>query len=116
MDDIGTLTNLKELRLLNTRITDDALARLSTLTQLETLDIGNFAPHGAQPDEMDRYTAPFTDKGMESLARIENLRAVNLNHCRETDAGVAEFRRKRPSVELTSAGGSTRFPAGYSLP
>lgn len=115
MADIGTLTNIKELQLLNTKITDDGLPHLSTLKQLETLIIGNFAPHGTQPEEMDRYVAPITGWGLDALGETPNLKTVELFNTQSTWGGD-EFQRKRPAVRFSNGGGFTRFPPAYSLP
>ncbi len=122
MPHIGTLKNLKELRLDNTRVTDAGLKHLRNLLQLSDLMIGNYAPHGAdalsEAVQQTRYSAPFTDAGLEAIARIPSLTSLSLTWCRETPAGLAKFLEARPNVKTYGGSGHSykKVPLGYSYP
>jgi hypothetical protein len=122
MADVSTLKNLKELRLYNTRITDAGFMHLVDMPQLTDLMIGNYAPIDAQTlpeaDQQEQYSAPITDKALESIAKIPGLTSLSLTWCRETPAGLAKFSEARPNVK--TYGGSGRaytpvVPTGYSF-
>lgn len=79
------LSNLAELYLSDTNLTDAGLVHLSGLARLEVLDLS--------------YT-DVTDKGITALVSLTSLRRINLRGTSVSDEGVAEMQRKRPTLAV----------------
>lgn len=80
---LADLTDLLELKLDDTRITDDGLQYLSGLENLEHLRLRD---------------AAITDAGLQHLLPLKYLRILNLPQARFTDAGLASL-KQLPELE-----------------
>jgi hypothetical protein len=72
--------NLKELRLVGTRVSDAAMTQVAQSAGIESLNL-------------DR--TGISNAGLEGLGRLEHLECLSLNHTRIDDAGVRYLRRFR---------------------
>jgi hypothetical protein len=95
-------------------ITDDAVVRLSTARSLKELVLGMDFQDGrdlitdvalaslskvSSLESLGLYYGKFTDKGLEHLARLPNLKSIAIPNCRTfTDAGL-EHLSKLPHLE-----------------
>ncbi len=75
---IGQLTELRDLRVPGSGLSDDELAALKPLALLESLDLSD--------------NPQVTDKGMGSVKALERLRALYLSKTGITDKGLAELK------------------------
>jgi len=82
---IGTLTHLRELYLHRTDITDRGLVHLRTLRHLRLLHLRN---------------TKVTDAGLEELSALHELRKLYLYETRVTDSGVEALRKALPTAEV----------------
>lgn len=81
LEHLKHLTSLKWLRLGSTEVTDACLVNLEDLTSLGALDLaGNTLFDG------------LTDKGVEHLKKLTNLRSLDLSYNRVTDKGLLHLR------------------------
>ena len=85
LEEIGTLRQLKVLRLDNTRITDEGLKALSNLSQLEHLGLSG------------TYV---TDKGIQQLHDFKNHSSITLGRTKVTAGGVAALKRALPRCDI----------------
>lgn len=92
MDAIGTLKELRRLRLNGTNISARALEKLKNLTSLERLDLENCKRVG--------------DDAVSVLASLPALRHVELSGTGISEKGLTELRRLKPSIQVFSTRGS----------
>lgn len=104
---VAALTDVKVLRLGNSRITDDGLVNLRGLHYLEELWLGNtrvtdagLAHLEVLPHLRDLSLANtrVTDAGLVHLRGLENLRRLSLGNARVTDDGIAELQSALPRL------------------
>ena len=79
------VTNLRELALVNTRVTDEGLAYLGGLKRLEKLTLGG---------------AAITDRGLAALRGLPELRDLDLFGTRVTEAGVRQLKAALPQLRV----------------
>jgi hypothetical protein len=117
---------LRILHLANTRVTDDGLAELAQLQQLNYLCISNMdytkliGPNGAKLNTTPLITGKglvklrdlshlevvqfsgsgFTDQDLRGLRELKHLVLIDLVGSSVTDAGVAEFRTASPQCQV----------------
>lgn len=85
MDDLSQAPSIRSLSLRKTDVSDDALAPLAKLTQLEVLDLQSTA---------------VSDAALDSCP-VQSLRFLNLYDCPKiTPDGVAAFRHRVPQCEV----------------
>jgi hypothetical protein len=89
---VGDLTDLKQLSLDDTDITDDGLRHLQGLTQLIQLSLKD---------------CNITDAGLEPLKRLTGVKYINLRGTKVTEAGISGLRKALPSA-------SVRWDSTYS--
>lgn len=82
MEALGSLHNLKELRLVQGLLTGKGLAKLTGLQRIDLTD------------------SRITDEGLQSLAAMPNLQRIILRNTLVTDAGLAHLAKLRNVVEL----------------
>jgi hypothetical protein len=75
--DIGGLSEMRELRLANIPITDPALKDIGRLTKLKLLVLGN---------------VPVTDAGLAELGNLAELERLELNNSRVTGTGFEKLK------------------------
>lgn len=80
------LPHLQTLYLRSTRFSTPALAPVGALSSLQLLDLS--------------HNPATTDADLKHLHGLQNLRVLNLTGTAVTEAGVEEFVRIRPSVEI----------------
>ena len=83
LETIAGLRNLTRLRLQNTAVTDDGVARLAALPLLESLNL---------------FGTRVTDAALEPLAAMKPLRAVYVWNTGVTGEGVARLKAARPTL------------------
>ena len=83
--DIAKHTQLRELYLAKTGVTDEGLMHLRTLTNLRIISLAD---------------TQVTDAGLQHLAAIRSLRQIFLYPTKVTDAGVAELKAARPDLQV----------------
>lgn len=86
---IGKLSNLEDLRLDATNVTDEQLTSLRDLKRLKRLNL---------------YMTDVTDKGLESLARLKSLDKLELTKTFVTPAGIAWLKERLPETEIVYRG------------
>lgn len=98
---IGKLTRLRELSLINRRITDGGCAELSRLTALETLDLsgagatnleGLDAALLARLEKVDLSSTGLTNAGFARICRAPNLKVLVLRDTTVSSLAGADFR------------------------
>ncbi|MCC6884792.1 MAG: hypothetical protein IT576_21730 [Verrucomicrobiales bacterium] len=106
-----TFPQLTLLTLHDSGLTDGCMASISTLTNLEFLDVaynhGRITDVGASHlinlqklERLEVYTSGITDKTLvEVCAKLPRLKWIHLFGTKVTDAGVAEFKRLSPQCE-----------------
>lgn len=99
MEVISQLQSLETLSLVDTEITDDALAWLATLPKLRHLELSETA---------------VTDFGLEALSEMATLEEITLDRCAVTDAGVAIL-AQLPSLRKVSLNFTPLSDAGARL-
>lgn len=95
---IAGWTNLQELKLKDTQLTDAGLNHLQRLTSLKSLDLSN---------------TQVTDVGLAHLQRLTRLRVLDLSSTRLTDAGLAHF-QGLTSLKSLSVGDTRVTDAGLN--
>ncbi len=85
MHQLKDLPNLRALYLAHTRITDRAVAILSTFLQLNTLNVENTA---------------VTDNGLLMLSKRTNLDFILLNGCNVSLQAVGALRKRFPKATV----------------
>jgi len=98
---LKALTELRSLRLLDTRVTDAGLKELGQFKGLRTLSLDGTAITGVGLAELAglpgleelslAYTS-ISDDGLSGIGRLHGLRALDLGHTAITDAGLRELR------------------------
>ena len=85
---INELTALKELDLSSSYLTDDCITELLALKRLEIIGI---------------YRGKITDSGLMRLTRIRSLKKLQVRqgYTNITDAGIRQFKQRRPDVQVT---------------
>jgi hypothetical protein len=104
------LARLEAVYLSYTDITDRALATLAKIPTIQGLGIGanTISDDGLAPLAslkglalLDLNTTPrLTDRAFQHLARIENLRQLNVAWTSTTTEGVEEFKRQKPECHV----------------
>jgi len=80
---VARLPNLTRLHLDRTSVTDDGLAQLQSLTQLEYLNL---------------YGTKVTDAGMGHLAKLANLRQLYVWRTKVTPEAIARLQSQVPRL------------------
>lgn len=103
------LTQVEGLNLQSTRITDAGLAHLKDFRNLNELNLYRDAITDRGLEQLDGLTrlkklelsyTQIGDPGLEHLARLHSLQTLHVNGTGVTEAGVAKFKKERPSVQL----------------
>jgi hypothetical protein len=107
---IGTFTELTDLDLTETHITDAGLEHLKGLHRIESLNLsGNSEVTDAGIQYMQGFAnlawlgidgTQVTDVGLEYLKRLPNLRALNLGDTKVTGEGVKRFQQALPNCDI----------------
>lgn len=85
MRDLKHLKSLRELSLAWVKIKDQDLQVIGQLTELESLNLTK--------------CSMITDKGLQHLRSLKNLRKLDVRATRVTEAGLAELRKALPKLE-----------------
>jgi hypothetical protein len=86
LDHLEGLTQLIQLDLSNTLITDNGLKQVAMMRQLQVLDIGDTS---------------ITDAGLEHIQRLDRLRSLNLERTQVSSEGVAKLQQVLPNCRVT---------------
>lgn len=92
------LEGLHQMLLLNlqgTLVSDAGLKRIAHMTSLVELYLG-----GTIPYEGEDYESPITDKGIESLRELTELRVLHLNDTQVTNACLTSLKKMTGLCEL----------------
>lgn len=110
LESLRPLTELMELHLGGTRIAGAGFSALSNLRELQHLTLGrcsNLGDAGLSnlarlPNlrALDLADTAVTDEGLKSLAAMHSLRRLGLSGTRTTAAGIAELKRKLPRCRI----------------
>jgi serine/threonine protein kinase/Leucine-rich repeat (LRR) protein len=110
---LAAATDVNELSLANTRITDAGLAQLRKLDRLTRLDLSQTSVKGPGLDQLQGASelinlnlagTPLTDQGIGRLLRFERLRNLNLSNTATTDVGLANLQDLKPLETLDLRG------------
>ena len=82
---VQSFSGLKLLNLQGSKITDAELAYLTQLPHLETLLLGE---------------TQITDRGLPTIAKIQSLKELSLEHADVTHVAVRELKRSRPDLNI----------------
>ncbi|RYF73540.1 MAG: ribonuclease inhibitor [Cytophagaceae bacterium] len=82
---IAKLKNLQKLHLERTQITDVGLKKLTGLTYLEYLNL---------------YGTAITNAGLASLSGLKSLRSIYVWQTKVTESGIAALKKALPNVEI----------------
>lgn len=96
---LAAMHSLEYLDLRGIRLTDESLAFLSEFPNLRRLMISQ--PYSVNPRPNRKG---YTDKGLEHLAKLSSLRALNVGSWRVTDAGVSHIAKLTPLKYLSFSG------------
>jgi internalin A len=83
---LTTIPNLKELAVGGNKITDVGLNSLRLMPKLTVLDLG-----GAQRTDSGMWAASVTERGLEAIGTLVNLRELNLRGAKIGDATAGKF-------------------------
>ncbi len=102
---LSSLKQLKRLSLAGTAITDEGLKAVESMIQLTSLNVGRrpvesfslqMTPQGPRPvpniPASQKATTNITDAGMASLARLVNLKVLDLRGAKISDKGLEQLR------------------------
>ena len=104
------LTNLKDLSLYDTQVTDVGLAALKdlelatlTIPSAATTDLGlkNYLASLKPPSQLYLSEWKITDAGLIHLKQLNNLKRLDLIGTKITDAGVADLQMALTNCEIT---------------
>jgi Leucine-rich repeat (LRR) protein len=85
-DPMTQIPNLKRIAAGGNKLTDVGLNLLRLLPALEALDLA-----GAQRTDSGLWAAIITDKGLETIGQLKNLRELNLRAAKISDAGMGRM-------------------------
>jgi hypothetical protein len=85
LENIGELSQLHGLALMNSRVTDSGLKHLESLRKLEWVNLN---------------VTNLTDAGLEQLARVRQLRSLMIWKTGVTNEGVAKFQQALPDCKI----------------
>jgi serine/threonine protein kinase/Leucine-rich repeat (LRR) protein len=97
---LATATDVNELKLDSTRITDAGLVHLRKLDRLTRLDLSQTSVKGPGLDQLQGASelshlnlagTPLTDQAIGRLLRFERLRILDLSNTATTDVGLANL-------------------------
>jgi len=106
---IASLTSVKEVRLINTQITDAGLVHLKRKTSLENVSLSESKVTNSGLRHLqglnhlrvlDLFGTAVTDQGLKELQEMRSLRFLNLENTKVTDAGVAELQQALPDLGI----------------
>ena len=113
LDHIKGMIALNNLDLVGTKVTDDGLSRLQSLTRLERLSIGSQTGQSVITDAGLAHLASVpnlrhlvvvgtktTDAGLERLKGLSKLQSLGLHRTQATDAGVASLKKALPECQV----------------
>lgn len=83
---LGSFPKLQSLNLPNTRLTDQGLRNVATLSTLEDLDLSG--------------NPGVTDAGLEHLTALPKLELLFLSDTRVTEGGIQKLRAARPGLQV----------------
>lgn len=78
-----SIPNLKEIAVGGNKLTDVGVNMLRLLPSLTLVDLS-----GAQRTDSGLWSATITDRGLDTLGQLKNLRVLNLRASKITDAGM----------------------------
>lgn len=81
-----SIPNLKEIAVGGNKLTDVGVNMLRLLPGLTVVDLS-----GAQRTDSGLWSATITDRGLETLGQLRNLRRLNLRASKITDAGMGNL-------------------------
>lgn len=117
---LGQITNLHEINLTSTRITDAGIRSLSRLTELESLILTSTEVTGESFGNLENCrnlrdltltSTPFSNDGMESLSQFQLLDSLKLDDTNITDDGMRVFQGLH-QMQLLNLGGTLVSDAG----
>ena len=103
------LTQLQQLDLNGTPVTDASLEHLKGLTQLQQLDLGGAQVTDAGLEHLKGLTqlqtlelawTHVTDAGLEHLKGLTQLRTLDLNYTKVTDEGLKKLQQALPNCKI----------------
>jgi internalin A len=103
------MTQMQDLNLFNTEVTDAGLGNLAGLTRMRKLSLGRYLLldlfMSREPLARERLarlqpTANITDAGMAQLGGLTQLQELDLFNTRVTDAGIASFEHAHPAAKV----------------
>lgn len=80
------IPNLKEIAVGGNKLTDVGVNMLRLLPALTAVDLS-----GAQRTDSGLWSATITDRGLDTLGQLKNLRKLNLRASKITDAGMGKL-------------------------
>lgn len=81
-----SIPNLKEIYVGGNKLTDVGVNMLRLIPALSVVDLS-----GAQRTDSGLWAATITDRGLETLGQLKNLRVLNLRASKITDAGMGSL-------------------------
>ncbi len=102
MAHLARLPELRVLEIANAWMSDGALGHISRLNKLRSLQILN-------PPSYNAAQHSVTDVGLESVARLRELRSLTLRKCRISDAGLLPLARLTELQELDLRGSPVTY-------
>jgi hypothetical protein len=109
---IAKMKNLEKLELMDTQVTGKTLGQLTGLKKLKSLDLrlSQVSDEGlesvAQLKSLEWLGCwqnyDITDKGLEHLSKLPNIKSIVLYGTEVSDSAVAEFERKKPGVQVSN--------------
>ncbi|MEO2032552.1 MAG: TIGR03067 domain-containing protein, partial [Planctomycetaceae bacterium] len=106
---IVRLDKLESLNLQNAGITDDDLGQIAKLTKLKTLWLNN----SKMPGKSNVTKSKITDKGVQSLKSLTELRFLSLSNSNVTDKGLQSL-NGLTSLKMLWLGGTQITDAGLA--
>ncbi len=110
---LGQITNLHEINLTSTRITDEGIRSLSRLTELESLILTSTEVTGATFGNLENCrnlrdltltSTPFSNEGMKYLSQFQLLDSLKLDDTNVTDEGMRVFQGLHQILLLNLSG------------
>ena len=87
---IGSLTDLEFLQLDGSNVTDKGFAHVANLKKLTLLD-------------MSLTGTNLTDSSVETLAGLKSLKKLNINRSRISPAGIERLKQALPKTNMSTA-------------
>jgi internalin A len=109
MANLKTLTRLRRLAILGTKVTDAGLKNLVELKQLQTLNLTGIRVTDGGLESLKSLNqlralhlgiSTITDAGLEHLKGLQQLRYLDVSHTAVTDDGVQKLQQALPNCEI----------------